>query len=66
MNSQPAGLTTVRQLIRERGRRVGELLISPDAPERQVLLPIQLITRSSTGQALRQAETRCVTRPQGA
>ena len=54
--AEPAGLTTVRQPIRERGRRVGELLLNPDASEQQVLLPIQLIARSSTGPALRQAE----------
>jgi len=54
--AEPAGLTTVRQPIVERGRRVGELLINPDASERQVLLPIQLIARSSTGPALRPAE----------
>jgi DNA-binding LacI/PurR family transcriptional regulator len=53
--AEPAGLTTVRQPIRERGRRVGELLIDPDASERQVLLPIELIARSSTGPALGQA-----------
>lgn len=50
--ADPAGLTTVRQPIRDRGRRVGELLINPDAPDRQMLLPIELIIRSSTGPAL--------------
>ena len=54
--AEPAGLTTVRQPIRERGRRVGELLINPHASERQALLPIQLIARSSTGPALQQTE----------
>jgi DNA-binding LacI/PurR family transcriptional regulator len=44
-----AGLSTVRQPIRERGRKVGELLINPDSPEGQILLPIELIIRSSTG-----------------
>ena len=44
-----ARLTTVRQPIRERGRRVGELLINPDSPDRKILLPIRLIVRSSTG-----------------
>ena len=47
--AQAAGLTTVRQPIRERGRKVGELLINPDSPDRQVLLPIELVIRSSTG-----------------
>jgi DNA-binding LacI/PurR family transcriptional regulator len=49
------GLTTVRQPIRERGRRVGELLLDSDRPDRQVLLPIELIVRTSTGPALNRA-----------
>ena len=44
-----AGLTTVRQPIEEKGRQVGRLLLEPDAPARQVLLPIELVVRSSTG-----------------
>lgn len=44
-----AGLTTVRQPIAEKGRRVGELLLDPAALSRQVLLPIELVARSSTG-----------------
>ncbi len=48
-----AGLTTVRQPTQERGRIAGELLL--DAPEdpalRRVVLPTQLIVRSSTGPA---------------
>jgi hypothetical protein len=39
----------VRQPIRERGRRVGQLLIDPESRDRQILLPIELIIRSSTG-----------------
>jgi DNA-binding LacI/PurR family transcriptional regulator len=50
-----AGLTTVRQPIRERGRRIGELLLDSDRPDRQVLLPIELIVRTSTGVALNRA-----------
>ena len=46
-----AGLTTIRQPIAEKGRRVGELLLDPDAPSRQILLPIELVARASTGQA---------------
>lgn len=42
-------LTTVRQPIAEKGRRVGELLLRPDAERRQVLLPIKLVVRRSTG-----------------
>jgi len=44
-----AELTTVRQPIRERGRQVGRLLVDPTATPRQVLLPIELVVRGSTG-----------------
>jgi DNA-binding LacI/PurR family transcriptional regulator len=48
-----AGLTTVRQPTLERGRIAGELLL--DVPEdpalRRVVLPTQLIVRSTTGPA---------------
>jgi DNA-binding LacI/PurR family transcriptional regulator len=48
-----AGLTTVRQPALERGRIAGELLL--DVPEdptlRRVVLPTQLIVRSTTGPA---------------
>lgn len=44
-------LTTVRQPIRERGRAVGRLLVDPEATPRQVLLPISLVPRASTGPA---------------
>ncbi|HEU5485774.1 MAG TPA: LacI family DNA-binding transcriptional regulator [Microlunatus sp.] len=44
-----AGLTTVRQPILEKGRRVGELLLDAEREPRQVLLPIELIVRGSTG-----------------
>lgn len=46
-----AGLTTLRQPIAEKGRRVGELLLDPLATHRQVLLPIELVARRSTGPA---------------
>ncbi len=46
-----AGLTTVRQPIREKGRRVGQLLLDPDPALRQVLLPIELMARRTTGPA---------------
>ncbi len=49
----PAGLTTLRQPIVDKGRRVGELLLDPDLTQRQVLLPIELVVRSSTGPAPR-------------
>jgi len=44
-----AGLTTVRQPILQKGREVGRLLVQPDSHPQQVLLPIELVTRSSTG-----------------
>ncbi len=46
-------LTTVRQPVRERGRQVGRLLVDADAGPRQVLLPIELVPRGSTGPAPR-------------
>jgi DNA-binding LacI/PurR family transcriptional regulator len=49
-----ANLTTVHQPIREKGQHVGRLLLDPESQPRQVLLPISLITRGSTGQARQQ------------
>jgi DNA-binding LacI/PurR family transcriptional regulator len=43
------GLTTVRQPILQKGRRVGELLLDAELEPRQVLLPIELMVRDSTG-----------------
>jgi DNA-binding LacI/PurR family transcriptional regulator len=48
-----AGLTTMRQPIGGKGRIVGELLLDPEATPRQVLLPMELISRSTTGPAPR-------------
>ena len=45
------GLTTVRQPVLTRGREVGRLLLDPDSEPRQVLLPIELVPRTSTGPA---------------
>ena len=42
-------LTTVRQPILEKGRRVGELLLDAELEPRQVLLPIEIVVRGSTG-----------------
>jgi DNA-binding LacI/PurR family transcriptional regulator len=47
----PAGLTTVRQPIRERGVLMGRMLLDPTYTERQVVLPTELIMRTSTGPA---------------
>nr|WP_239579148.1 LacI family DNA-binding transcriptional regulator [Microlunatus panaciterrae] len=55
--AESAGLTTIRQPIVEKGRRVGELLLDPTIAERQVLLPIELVVRSSTGPALSRPST---------
>ena len=48
-----AGLTTVRQPITDKGRHVGELLLDPDREPRQVLLPVELVPRATTGPAAR-------------
>jgi DNA-binding LacI/PurR family transcriptional regulator len=47
--ARAAELTTVRQPIRERGHQVGRLLLDPESQPRQVLLPIRLIARTTTG-----------------
>lgn len=44
-----AGLTTLHQPIEEKGRLVGELLLDPDRTEQQVLLPIRLELRATSG-----------------
>jgi DNA-binding LacI/PurR family transcriptional regulator len=44
-----AGLTTVRQPIRAKGREAGRLLLSgDDAPRDRVLLPTELVVRATT------------------
>ncbi|GAA0904340.1 LacI family DNA-binding transcriptional regulator [Virgisporangium aurantiacum] len=47
----PAGLTTVRQPVREKGRLMARMLLDPDFTERRVILPTELVVRSSTGPA---------------
>ena len=49
----PAGLTTIRQPIRDKGRTVGRVLLDPDTKERQLLMPTELVVRSSSGPAPR-------------
>ena len=44
-----ACLTTIHQPIEEKGRQVGLLLLDLDSPQRQVLLPHELVVRASTG-----------------
>ncbi|HVK44691.1 MAG TPA: LacI family DNA-binding transcriptional regulator [Micropruina sp.] len=45
------GLTTVHQPITEKGRLAGRLAMDPDYPQQQILLPIELKVRTSTGPA---------------
>ena len=51
--AREADLTTVQQPIRRRGQLVGRLLIDAAATPRQVMLPIRLAERSTTGPARR-------------
>ncbi|GAB3414219.1 LacI family DNA-binding transcriptional regulator [Flindersiella endophytica] len=47
-----AGLTTVHQSMLDRGRVVGLMLLEPDTvTERQILLPAELVVRTTTGPA---------------
>lgn len=46
-----AGLTTIGQPITEKGHRAARLLLDPDATERQVYLPSQLVVGTTTGPA---------------
>lgn len=49
--AEPRGLTTVRQPITERGREIGRMLLDPDEGPRQVLMPVELVVRRSSGPA---------------
>jgi DNA-binding LacI/PurR family transcriptional regulator len=51
--AEPAGLTTIRQPIKDKGRAVGRILLDPSTTERQLLMPTQLVVRSSSGPAPR-------------
>jgi DNA-binding LacI/PurR family transcriptional regulator len=46
-----AGLTTVRQPIREKGRLMGRMLLDSSFAERRVVLPTELVVRASSGLA---------------
>ena len=46
-----AGLTTVRQPIREKGRLMAQMLLDPSMSQRRVVLPALLVTRTSTAPA---------------
>jgi DNA-binding LacI/PurR family transcriptional regulator len=48
-----AELTTIGQPIVEKGRRAAQLLLDPDARERQVFLPSRLVVGRTTGPAPR-------------
>jgi DNA-binding LacI/PurR family transcriptional regulator len=48
-----AGLTTVRQPIAEKGRLLGRMLLDPEYTGRRIVLPTELVVRSSTGPATR-------------
>lgn len=43
-----AGLTTIRQPVRDKGRLAAELLLDPGLPDRRIILPHELIVRRST------------------
>lgn len=47
--AEAAGLTTVRQPIREKGATLGRMLLDPSFTDERVVLPTELIVRSSTG-----------------
>lgn len=49
--AEPAGLTTMRQPIRERGRLLGRMLLDPSYTETEIVLPTELVVRASTGPA---------------
>jgi len=51
--AEPAGLTTIRQPIKDKGRLVGRILLDAATTERQVLLPTELVVRASSGPAPR-------------
>jgi DNA-binding LacI/PurR family transcriptional regulator len=51
--AEAAGLTTIRQPIKDKGRAVGRVLLDPATKERHVMMPTELVVRSSSGPAPR-------------
>lgn len=51
--AEAAGLTTIRQPIKDKGRIVGRVLLDPTMTERHILLPTELVVRASSGPAPR-------------
>jgi DNA-binding LacI/PurR family transcriptional regulator len=51
--AEVAGLTTIRQPIKDKGRTVGRVLLDPAVTDRQIVMPTELIVRSSSGPAPR-------------
>jgi DNA-binding LacI/PurR family transcriptional regulator len=51
--AETAGLTTIRQPIAEKGRLATRQVLDPESLDPQILLPTELIVRSSTGPAPR-------------
>jgi len=49
--AEQAGLTTIHQPIKDKGRLLGRLLLDPEVTERQILLPTELVVRASSGPA---------------
>lgn len=47
-DAAPAGLTTIRQPIAERGRLSAELLLDPERQPRHIVLPHELIVRATS------------------
>lgn len=47
--AETVGLTTVRQPIAEKGRLLGRMLLDPEFTETRVVLPTELVVRSTTG-----------------
>jgi DNA-binding LacI/PurR family transcriptional regulator/arylamine N-acetyltransferase len=58
-----AGLTTIRQPIRDKGRLMGRMLLDPTYTEERIVLPTQLVVRSSTGPAPRPRSGPATTAP---